>query len=178
MATPPDFSVGQVLTAAQMNAVGLWLIKEQTVGTAVSSVTVTDAFSANYDAYLIVYTDCQKSADNAIRMRLGAKTGGYYGNHIYGHYNDTTVRSGNDNNAAYFGAVGGGDQFTGGGAVITVINPFLSRQTYVFAPVSYSLTNGNYSGRTADTTSYTSFELSATSGTMTGGIIRVYGYRN
>jgi hypothetical protein len=41
MATPPDFSSGAVLTAAQMNSVGLWLVKTQTVGTAVSSVAVT-----------------------------------------------------------------------------------------------------------------------------------------
>ena len=32
MATPPDFSVGQVLTAAHMDAVGLWLVKTQTKG--------------------------------------------------------------------------------------------------------------------------------------------------
>ena len=49
MATPPTFSSGSVLTAAQMNAVGLWLVKTQTVGTAVSSVSVTDVFSSNYD---------------------------------------------------------------------------------------------------------------------------------
>jgi hypothetical protein len=41
MATPPDFSSGAVLTAAQMNSVGLWLVKTQTVGTTVSSVAVT-----------------------------------------------------------------------------------------------------------------------------------------
>jgi hypothetical protein len=29
-----------------------------------------------------------------------------------------------------------------------------------------------------DTTSYTSFELSPSSGTLTGGTIYVYGYRN
>ena len=37
MATPPDFSSGQVLTSSAMNSVGLWLVKTQTVGTAVSS---------------------------------------------------------------------------------------------------------------------------------------------
>ena len=54
MATPPTFSSGAVLTAAQMNSVGMWLVKTQTVGTAVSSVTVTGAFSADYDNYLIL----------------------------------------------------------------------------------------------------------------------------
>ncbi len=47
--TYPSFSAGDILTAADMNAVGLWLVKTQTVGTAVASVTVTDAFSSTYD---------------------------------------------------------------------------------------------------------------------------------
>jgi len=51
--TYPSFTSGDILTAADMNAVGLWLVKTQTVGTAVSSVQVTGAFSSTYDNPLI-----------------------------------------------------------------------------------------------------------------------------
>jgi hypothetical protein len=36
----------------------------------------------------------------------------------------------------------------------------------------------NYKGFLNDTTSYTAFTLTANSGTLTGGEIRVYGYQN
>jgi hypothetical protein len=77
MATPPDFTTGAVLTAAQMNAVGLWLVKTQTVGSAVPDVTVTDAFSADYDNYKILYTGGTASgAVGPLNMKLGSSTTG------------------------------------------------------------------------------------------------------
>jgi hypothetical protein len=43
---------GEVLTAADLNAyAGLILVKTQTIGTAVSSVTVTGAFSSTFQNY-------------------------------------------------------------------------------------------------------------------------------
>jgi len=58
----PSFASGEVLTAADMNAVGLWLVKTQTVGTGVPSVVVTDAFSANYDNYLVTISGIKTAA--------------------------------------------------------------------------------------------------------------------
>ena len=43
----PVFASGDVLNASDMNGVGLWLVKTQTIGTGVSSVVVTGAFSAD-----------------------------------------------------------------------------------------------------------------------------------
>jgi hypothetical protein len=62
MALPVTFVAGEVLEAAQLNsnftylegAGGLTLIKTETIGTTVASVTVTDAFSATYNAYKIM----------------------------------------------------------------------------------------------------------------------------
>lgn len=160
------------------NPPGLELVKTQTVGSAVSSVTVTDAFSANYDIYLITYSGGMKSSDGALRLTIGNATSGYYGNIVYGYYSDSTPRSANDNNAAYFSSIAGGDQFNGAAATITVTNPFLTKQTYVSGGASYSVVNGFYQGRLANSVSYTYFTFSPASGTMTGGTIRVYGYRN
>ena len=63
MATPPVFSAGAVLTAAQMNAVGLWEIKTQTIGTGVASFEVTGAFSSDYDNYKIVINSMDASVN-------------------------------------------------------------------------------------------------------------------
>ena len=54
--TYPTFTNGQVLPASDLNAIGLWLVKSQTVGTGVSSVTVSNAFSADFDNYRIIYS--------------------------------------------------------------------------------------------------------------------------
>ena len=52
----PVFASGDVLNASDMNGVGLWLVKTQVIGTAVSSVTVTSAFTTDYDQYMITVT--------------------------------------------------------------------------------------------------------------------------
>jgi hypothetical protein len=53
MATPPDFTAGQILTAAQMNAVGMWLISDTTITTQ-SSVSFDGVFTADYRNYLLI----------------------------------------------------------------------------------------------------------------------------
>ena len=81
--TYPSFTSGEVLTAADMNAVGLWLVKTQTVGTAVASVTVTDAFSSTYDNYRIIYTGGAASTSCVLSLQFGIggtmTTTNYYG---------------------------------------------------------------------------------------------------
>jgi len=96
----PSFNVGEVLTAADMNAVGLWLVKTQTIGTSVSSVQVTSAFSANYDNYLIILAG-GSGTQAGLRMTLGATTTGYYSHTVYNVYTTNTVLGfgpGNSNN--------------------------------------------------------------------------------
>lgn len=79
MATPPDFAVGQVLTSAHMDAVGLWLVKSQTIGSGVPNVEVTGAFSSDFDAYKIVVSGGAASASGPLSLKLGSTTSGYYG---------------------------------------------------------------------------------------------------
>jgi hypothetical protein len=157
---------------------GLVYVKSQTVGSGVSSVTVSNAFSTTYDAYQIIWSSGVQSADTNTNLVLGSTTAGYYGNYTYANYGSTSVASVNDNNGAKFSVVGGGDPYNGAAAIFTLINPFLTKQTYVTAPgAAYSTYNGTYNGRVANTTSYTAFTIGAASGTMSGGTITVYGYR-
>ena len=174
----PDFSPGEVLTAAAMDSIGLWLVKTQTVGTGVSSVEVTSAFSANYANYVITYTGGTTSASAPIRVQLGATTTGYYGTLVYGTY-ATAVVSGNvnDNNAARFTFVGAGTTDFAR-LVCNLEMPFAATRTFIFAGYADAGNSGSYNGFLANNTSYTAFTLSPNSGTMTGGTIRVYGRRN
>ena len=155
------------------NPPGLELVKTQTVGTAVSSVTVSDAFSATYDAYKIIWTNGTQSVDTNLTMSIGSATSNYYLVMIYGPWNSTAVLNAGNNNSTLFSWAGGN-----GNASIEVINPFLTKPTEMQARIRYSTVYGNSVALLTDTNSHSSFTLTPASGTMTGGTIRVYGYRN
>jgi hypothetical protein len=179
MATPPDFTAYTPLAASTLNKVGLWLVKSQAVGTGVTSVTVTDAFNADYDNYLIQYVGGTMSNDTALACQVGGATSGHYGALVYGQYSSTAVTGANDSNAGRFSYVGGGDPFNGCSATFFLSGPYLTKQTYIHAaPVAWSTNVGSYTGRLATSTSYTSFKIEPVAGTMTGGTIHVFGYNN
>jgi hypothetical protein len=180
MATPPDFSSGAVLTAAQMNRVGLWLVKTQTIGTAVSSVTVTDAFSADYDNYKIVVSGGVASAGTSIGLRLSASATGYYAGLIFLTYSAAAVSAAGTNNGTSFtfAAVGTTNSLS---ANIELLNPFNAKTTSMSSQYMENSTTGSggvYNGFHNSATSHTAFTLVVGAGTITGGTIRVYGMRN
>jgi hypothetical protein len=172
----PSFASGEVLTAADMNAVGLWLVKSQAVGTGVSSVTVTGAFSADYDNYKVIYADGAGSTIAVINMRLGSTAAGYFNAGMIVPYTGATSASQN-NNAAQWSPVG---VFASDYANLNfeILSPFLSKKTFIAWDYLYA--TGEYiraGGYLNDTSSYTSFTIITGGGTLTGGTIRVYGYR-
>ena len=179
MATPPTFSSGAVLTAAQMNSVGLWLVKTQTVGTAVSSVTVTGAFSADYDNYLILMSGGTGSGAASIGIELGASTTGYYGFMTYGDSSANTVFGAGRNNTVTMNWVGG--CLSAGQAVhvnVQVMNPFKALYSKFISGIYQNAgAYGTMQGEHRVATSYSSFKLVPESGTITGGTVFVYGYK-
>ena len=179
MATPPDFSSGQVLTSSAMNSVGLRLVKTQTVGTAEASVTVSNAFSADYDNYLILMSGGTVSTDASIGITIGGAVNNYYGFMSYGDATTNTIQGVGRNNSALLNWVGGGTTGQAVHARVEVMNPFKASYTK-FANGSYQNGNayGTMQGEHRVATSYTAFSLTPDSGTITGGTIRVYGYRN
>jgi hypothetical protein len=174
--TYPTFTNGQVLPASDLNAIGLWLVKSQTVGTGVSSVTVTGAFSADYDAYRIIWDGGIGSTGINLSLKLGATATGYYGFCCYGVYTATTVFGANDNNAVAFTTIGGGDASMMS-CDIDVVDPFVTKPTKVRGAFQNGTAFGSYVGRLANNTSYTDFTVTPNTGTLTGGTIYVYGYR-
>lgn len=176
--TYPVFATGDVLNASDMNAVGLWLVKTQTVGSGVASVTVSDAFSSAYQNYRIMYAGGTMSASTALTLKLGTATAGVYGGLVYVNYATTGVAGAADNNAAVFSYFGGGDSENAVG-MMDLMSPYEADRTRVSAMLMhYGNFFGTYTGIMADNTQYTAFTLAPASGTMTGGTIRVYGYRN
>ena len=70
---------------------GLRLVKKQTIGSGVSSVNVTSAFSATYENYKIIVNGGVGSATTAVAFKLGASTTTYNEFLIYGNYSSATV---------------------------------------------------------------------------------------
>lgn len=175
----PDFSPGEVLTANAMDSIGLWLVKTQTVGTGVSTVVVTGAFSANYDNYRVVLSGGAGSAAvAAVRLTLGATATGYY----YGGKGRTFAGADinvEGANVAFWYATETTPNGMNGS--VEIQNPFNTARSSYSSQWSSLRTDG-YSFSTAgflnNATSYTDFTLTLSTGTQTGGTIRVYGYRN
>ena len=156
----------------------LVLIKSQVIGTAVSSVTVTDAFSATYDNYYVTITGGSGSASNRLIMTLGGSTAGYY----YGGQSvqwNGTLATRNGNNVSSFEYAGTMNTACVN-CQISFFSPFLATKTSVSNTFNYveSGNGGGIIGGFHDSaTSYSAFTVSTISGTITGSTIRVYGYR-
>jgi hypothetical protein len=177
MATPPDFTAGQILTAAQMNAVGLWLVKTQTIGSAVTSVAVTNAFTSDFDNYKIVVSGSTGSANVDVSLQLTGSTTGYSGIYVAGTYATGGLAGFGDNNAASFtraGAVHSGNSVQ---LNVDLAQPNLAKFTYITGQAVQTSSAGTYTGVHKVSTAFTGFTLIVTGGAnITGGTIAIYGY--
>lgn len=177
----PSFNTGDVLTAADMNAVGLWLVKTQAIINGQNNVVVSNAFSADYDNYLVMVSGGgTNGGDYGINMRLGSTIGGYYYYGEYINYANTFANAINGAGVAEWGAVGIAS-VPNLMARINVHSPFQTRPTYFSADYTYNNPGGgraNMAGYLNDSTSYSAFTLFINASTFSGGTIRVYGYRN
>lgn len=159
---------------------GLVLVKSQVIGSAVSTVSVTSAFSGTYDAYVINVAGGVTSATANLAMTLGAAATGYYSGGNVVTYSSATNTPVSNNNAASWTRAGVGTTSSIGFNVF-LQDPFLSKTTKMqslYAGTATTSDGGIIAGFLNDTTSYTSFAITPASGTMTGGTIRVYGYAN
>jgi hypothetical protein len=180
------FTSGEILTAADTNTYlansGLVLVKTQTVGSGVSSVIVTDAFSATYDNYLVRVDEVQYSVTDdsvTIQVRTGTTTSAT--NYLYAlpfaRYNGTTGLAASTTGTGFINlgrALAANDKAS---FLFNINQPFLPLKTTVSTITVGSDLIGSYGGYHNVAASYNQFVVS-TSGTMTGGTIRVYGYRS
>ena len=188
----PIGTTGQILTAdttvspykvkwAAASSGALTLIKTQTIGSAVSSVTVTGAFSSTYDNYLITISGGTLSADANLNLQLGSTATGYYWNGYYMQPTSTSVGGDAANNTTTFkyAASGGTTSCLG---MVHLFAPNLAQATGYIADslrANGNRTFSNYRGSESSSTQHTAFTLNVDSAaTATGGTIRVYGLQN
>ena len=186
MATPPVFSAGAVLTAAQMNAVGLWDVNTTTLN---GNTNIDNVFTSDYDNYRVVLSGLNNSStttagfDMAMRTSTTDTTANYY-SQVYFQYgaaiggmvsqNAATVfRLGDFSNSSPAGATFVFDLLGPQAALITTFHghrwAYQSNvATFVYATIA---------GCMNTSTQYTGIRLSLTTGTLTG-TCRIYGYRN
>jgi hypothetical protein len=156
---------------------GLIFIKSQVVGSGVTSVTVTDAFSSQYDNYVITMHSGVTSGGNNMGFRFANITSAVYS--AYGYYG--AFGSGGLNGYGASGSTGWVD-FSPTSAfdysfVATIFSPFLNRRK--FGRVHGMSPGGvhEFALHCDSAVSATSFVLFPSGGTMSGGTINVYGYR-
>lgn len=161
---------------------GIDFIKSVTVGSGVTTVPISDVFNSTYANYLVIASGINSNVDGyGLKIKLNNSTGATYnalGNWMS--WNSATINAIRETSDVSNGAfVGFSSTNSATNFTCTIINPFASAYTtFVFsgAGTTYACM-GNSIDKNA--TSSTSFTLNSYDGaTMTGGTIRVYGYRN
>ena len=185
------YTAGEVLTAASLNdnfdyavtvpvaaPAALVLVKSQAIGTAVTSVTVTDAFSATYETYKIVISGTTSaSTSDFMGLKLGSTATGYYSGGLGVRYDSgagTTILKQNNNTSSWLEVA----TITNNVVFLNmeIVNPQLAELTMFNAAVPAYNAGFFLSGYLNNSTSYTDFTITPTSGNITGGTIYVYGY--
>jgi hypothetical protein len=154
---------------------GLRLVKKQTIGSAVSSVSVTDAFSATYESYKIIITGGASSAASGdLQLILTGSTANYANALIYFVYGDIlrTASSASISSFQYAGSISSANIDLS----CDIFNPFLAKHTTLKSIASSGTYSGVFGGVHKVATSYTGFTVTPSTGTITGGTIYVYGY--
>jgi len=166
-------TVGPATPAAS----GLTLVSTTTIGSAVSSVTVSNAFSATYDNYLVLIGGGVASVAGFVGLKLGAVAADYLGGQVQTNTGGTLTSAGDSFAVAFLKAFLFGT--LGSSGTLTINSPFIAAQTFI-STTSFGGSDAasSYIGKLAANTSVTAFTLTPASGTLTGGTIKVYGYAN
>ena len=169
----------------------LRLINETTVSSSVTSVNVTDVFSADFDVYKIVYNNF--FADGQDNMNLsfinsfgsevrGSSDYGYADLNCQTNSSSFTQSKDASNDDIQSFAVIGNSSGESANGVIYVFNPFTSNYTYVLQQSSSSRATVNQNkkgiGLLKQSSSITGFSFFIHgSDSFTSGVIKTYGLR-
>ena len=174
----PSFSTGEVLTAADMNAVGLWRINEFTLSG--GTTNLTNIFSTDYSNYLLIVSGVTTGSAIECTFQM---------------LNNTTPATGANYNSVRWSSLSGGSSTTAqtSGRIITcgftpqlwsvqVCNPAIAAKTVfnsqgqygVNADLAYPELNGAVHTLA---TAYNGMSMIAPGTTWTAGKVAVYGYK-
>ena len=155
---------------------GLVFVKQQTIGTAVSSVTVSGAFDSTYDNYLIKITGMTGSAAVDTTFQLGGiTTGVYITSGFYQSLASSTINAYTTTASTMPAGTMAATQNTQ--ITIEISGPNLAITKYVQMNSASATLRANSATQIGSTVQATSFIIAPTSGTLTGGTITVMGYR-
>ena len=164
-------------TPAQ-NPTGLEFISTKTIGTTVSSVTVSSVFSATYDNYRIVISGVTGTINNdSFLMSMTGSSGSTYkSTSFYLVYNSASFNGVAFATGTSF-RIGWTNNSNDMNYVLDLLNPFIAKPTFFTSNGANSTITFQNAGEDTSTSSCTGFTLTPSSGTLTGGIINIYGYR-
>jgi hypothetical protein len=183
----PVFASGDILTASDMNAVGLWKITSGTV-TSGTSFDITSVFTSDYDSYKLVLTQIRTNvAGGSIQLRTlasgtAAITGYYYGVTAV----DTGVGTSavfRGNNATFIETLSVQNGAVSGMVSVEIHNPFTTQYTSFNGQSTDSRAGSSYSGisfagQLANSTSYNGIRVLLSANSFTNCNYKLYGYRN
>jgi hypothetical protein len=180
MATPPDFSSGAVLTAAQMNAVGLWKITSVSV-TSGNLISVSNCFTSDYTNYRIVIHNLKTTGNVSLTMQLQASgtasTTGYQYGHAFLIFGTATWNLVSSAAAASWVAPGNTNTNPPANGSIDIYQPQVGERTGMVGQYqSFDAAIWSNGTHNAGTNIYDGFRLTS-GGTFTSGTVTVYGYK-
>ena len=175
------FTDNTALPASDINTylanAGLVYITSQTIGSAITSITISNCFSSTYDSYRVIIANGNASTAGYFLFQFQGGTTSYYGSLYYDFHNATdtgTIRRSN-----------GSDLYVGRYSALSYYN-----SDFNVSGVNNSRPNvsGTYYGNgyagwfggvrdTGSNITVTGITISPSAGTLTGGTITVYGYR-
>ncbi len=186
------FTDSTALPASDINTFlansGLVYVNSVSVGSGVTTVSMTNAFPTTYNAFYILWTGgtmTSSSGDSQLALQVGNGGTwlgtGYYQTLLYViRASNTTPRAAGIENGSTFAWFGGGGTSAATGSM-TIINPNIAINTHLMGQ-SYLAWSDNGQGTTSgfinNQTAYSDFRIIVTgTGTMSGGKIYSYGYR-
>jgi len=158
---------------------GLQLVKKQTILSAVTSINVTNAFSAIYENYRILVAGGTSTGNGDMRYSLDGIATGYYTAMAYVNFSTAALAGINQTAATFFNWAG---TSTASGSFymdFDIKNPFTAKAKLgrgTFMQQSISGVAGESHMFNASTASATGFTITTSAGTLTGGTVYVYGY--
>lgn len=173
----PVFSVGEVLTAANMNQVGLWLVDTETFTT---SNSFDLSLPSDYDNFRLLFKVSATSTTLEVRMQFLAGSTPAATNYTWYIFGGPNL----ENGAAQTSFKMGGSFSTvqENAFSVDIIDAGKALRTEIFGHTWGStgaggLLVGGLVGQHTTTTAYDGVRITTSTGTMTG-VARVYGYRN
>ena len=166
-------------TVGPAAASGLTLISTTTIGSAVSSVTVSSVFSSTYANYRVIISNTTTSAQNNIGITFSGSAGSTYSSAL--NYTAFGAGSAVETEAATTKIKIGvmSTNLTPTMAISgDILSANLAAPTQIFLQASSTGYGTRTEGFDSASTAHTGFTITPTTGTLTAGTIKVYGYQN